>query len=166
MKQLTEDQKTLLCELIDGYAYPRFLSSCDPVIDTENKWDRTKEFLEIRQVLNPDPDFDMEDEDTYPPFFQHTYWEHDNFRKLDTNEEKVSKVDSMTVHQFGYEVFNMFKHDSWPDEDDFNATDYYACNFKLLLSKIREIRKRADTLKELVWILRGTNVLNIIKEVK
>ena len=135
------------------------------MVDTEGKWDRTKEFLEIRQVLEPDPDFDIEDEDTYPPFFQHTYWEHDNFRKLDTNEEKVSKVDSMTVHEFGYEVFKMFKHD-WPDEDDFSNTDYYACNFTLLLSKIKTIQKRADTLKELVWILRGTNVLNIIKEVK
>ena len=164
MRQLTEEQKTLLCELIDGYAYPRFLTSCDPRVDTEGVWDRTKEFLEIRQVLEPDPDFDMEDEDTYPPFFQHTYWEHDNFRKLDTNDEKVSKVDSMTVHDFGYEVFKMFRHD-WPDEDDFSNTEYYACNFTLLLSKIRKIQKRSDTLKELVWILRGTNVLNIIKEV-
>ena len=162
---LTKEQKTLLCELIDGYAYPRFLTSCDPRVDTEGVWDRTKEFLEIRQVLEPDPDFDIEDEDTYPPFFQHTYWEHDNFRKLDTNEEKVSKVDNMTVHDFGYEVFKMFKHD-WHDEDDFSNTEYYACNFTLLLSKIRTIQKRADTLKELVWILRGTNVLNIIKEVK
>ena len=161
---LSQEQKTLLCELIDGYAYPRFLTSCDPRVDTEGVWDRTKEFLEIRQVLEPDPDFDMEDEDTYPPFFQHTYWEHDNFRKLDTNDEKVSKVDSMTVHDFGYEVFKMFRHD-WPDEDDFSNTEYYACNFTLLLSKIRKIQKRADTLKELVWILRGTNVLNIIKEV-
>ena len=161
---LNEEQKTLLCELIDGYAYPRFLTSCDPRVDTEGVWDRTKEFLEIRQVLEPDPDFDMEDEDTYPPFFQHTYWEHDNFRKLDTNDEKVSKVDSMTVHDFGYEVFKMFRHD-WPDEDDFSNTEYYACNFTLLLSKIRKIQKRSDTLKELVWILRGTNVLNIIKEV-
>ena len=161
---LTEEQKTLLCELIDGYAYPRFLSSCDPVVDTEGVWDRTREFLEIRQVLEPDPEFDIEDEDTYTPFFQYTYWEHDDFRKLDTNEEKVSKVDSMTVHEFGYQIFNMFQH-NWPDEDDF-SNDYYKCNFKLLLSKIREIQKRADTLKELVWILRGTNVLNIIKEVK
>ena len=161
---LTEEQKTLLCELIDGYAYPRFLSSCDPVVDTEGVWDRTREFLEIRQVLEPDPEFDIEYEDTYPPFFQYTYWEHDDFRKLDTNEEKVSKVDSMTVHEFGYQIFNMFKH-NWPDEDGF-SNDYYKCNFKLLLSKIREIQKRADTLKELVWILRGTNVLNIIKEVK
>ena len=47
---LTEEQKTLLCELIDGYAYPRFLTSCDPRVDTEGIWDRTKEFLEIRQV--------------------------------------------------------------------------------------------------------------------
>ena len=161
---LTEEQKTLLCELIDGNAYPRFLSSCDPVVDTEGVWDRSKEFLEIRQILIPKENFDIEDEDTYPPFFQYTYWEHDDFRKLDTNEEKVSKVDSMTVHEFGYQIFNMFKH-NWPDEDDF-SNDYYKCNFKLLLSKIREIQKRADTLKELVWILRGTNVLNIIKEVK
>ena len=162
---LTEEQKKLLCELIDGFVYPRFLCQCDPTVDTEGKWDRTKEFLEIRQVLEPDPNFDIEDEDTYPEFFQFGYWEHDNFRKLDTNEEKVSKADSMTVHQFGYELFNMFKHD-WPDEEDFSNTDYYACNFNLLLSKIRTIRKRADTLKELVWILRGTNVLNIIKEVE
>ena len=34
---LTEEQKTLLCELIDGYAYPRFLSSCDPVRIDKNK---------------------------------------------------------------------------------------------------------------------------------
>ena len=161
---LTKDQIELLCALIDGYVYPRFLCQVDPTVDTEGVWDRSKEFLEIRQVLEPDPDFDIEDEDTYPPFFQHTYWEHDNFRKLDTNEEKVSKVDNMTVHDFGYEVFKMFRHD-WPDEDDFSNTEYYACNFTLLLSKIRKIQKRSDTLKELVWILRGTNVLNIIKEV-
>ena len=84
---LSEDQKQLLCELIDGYAYPRFLTSCDPRVDTEGVWDRTKEFLEIRQVLDPNPDFDIEDEDTYPPHFQHGYWEHDNFHKLDASEE-------------------------------------------------------------------------------
>ena len=88
---LNEEQKELLCDLIDGYFYPRFLCQCDPTVDTEGKWDRTKEFLEIRQVLEPDPNFDIEDEDTYPPFFQHTYWEHDSFRKLDTNEESENK---------------------------------------------------------------------------
>ena len=160
---LTEEQKRLLCDLIDGYFYPRFLCQCDPTVDTEGKWDRTKEFLEIRQVLEPDPNFDFEDEDTYPPHFQHGYWEHDNFDKLDENEE-ASKANSITVYQFGYEVFKLFKHD-WPDENDFSNTDYSACDFNLLLSKIRTIRKRADTLKELVWILQGTNVLNIIKEV-
>ena len=35
MKELTIDQKLLLCELIDGYAYPRFLCQCDPSVDTE-----------------------------------------------------------------------------------------------------------------------------------
>ena len=59
---LTEEQKMLLCDLIDGYFYPRFLCQCDPTVDTEGKWDRTKEFLEIRQVLEPDPNFDIEDE--------------------------------------------------------------------------------------------------------
>ena len=44
MKELTFDQKQLLCELIDGYAYPRFLSSCDPVLDTEGKWIELKNF--------------------------------------------------------------------------------------------------------------------------
>ena len=82
MNELTKEQKSLLCELIDGYAYPRFLSSCDPVVDTEGKWDRTKEFLEIRQILDTIENFDVEDEDTYPDFFQHGYWEHSNFRKL------------------------------------------------------------------------------------
>ena len=53
MKELTFDQKLLLCELIDGYAYPRFLCQCDPSVDTEGVWDRTKEFLEIRQILVP-----------------------------------------------------------------------------------------------------------------
>ena len=83
---LSEDQKTLFCELIDGYAYPRFLTSCNPEIDTEGTWDRTKEFLEIRQILDPIENFDIEDEDTYPDFFQHSYWEHSNFHKLDTND--------------------------------------------------------------------------------
>ena len=71
MKELTKEQIDLLCELIDGYAYPRFLTSCDPRVDTEGIWDRSKEFLEIRQVLDPNPNFDIEDEDTYPDFFQH-----------------------------------------------------------------------------------------------
>ena len=90
---LTEDQKTLLCELIDGYAYPRFLTSCDPRVDTEGVWDRTKEFLEIRQVLDPDEDFDIEDKDTYPTFFQHGYYEHNYFHTLNTDEhlKEVSK---------------------------------------------------------------------------
>ena len=87
MNELTKEQKTLLCELIDGYFYPRFLCQCDPTVDTEGVWDRTKEFLEIRQVLDPYKGFDIEDSDTYPPHFQHGYWEHDNFHKLDANEE-------------------------------------------------------------------------------
>ena len=37
------------------------------------------------------PAFDIEVVDTYPPFFQHSYWEHDYFYQLDTNEKKVSK---------------------------------------------------------------------------
>ena len=56
------------------------------MLDTEGKWDRTKEFLEIRQILDPIENFDVEDEDTYPDFFQHGYWEHSNFRKLNTEE--------------------------------------------------------------------------------
>ena len=84
---LSKEQKTLLCELIDGYAYPRFLTSCDPRVDTEGVWDRTKEFLEIRQILDPDPNFDIEDEDTYPDWFQFGYFEHSNFHRLDTDEE-------------------------------------------------------------------------------
>ena len=51
-------------------------------------WDRSKEFLEIRQVLDPDPNFDIEDEDTYPDWFQFGYFEHSNFYKLDANEEE------------------------------------------------------------------------------
>ena len=85
---LTKEQKRLLCDLIDGFVYPRLLCQCDPEIDTEGKWDRTKEFLEIRQVLDPDPDFDIEDENTYPPHFQHGYYEHSGFYKLN---EEVSK---------------------------------------------------------------------------
>ena len=79
---LNEEQKELLCDLIDGYFYPRFLCQCNPTVDTEGVWDRTKEFLEIRQVLDPYEGFDIKDEDTYPPHFQHCYWEHDNFDKL------------------------------------------------------------------------------------
>ena len=85
---LTKEQKTLLCELIDGYAYPRFLSSCDPSVDIEGKWDRTKEFLEIRQILVPKENFDIEDEDTYPDFCQFGYFEHSNFHKLNTDEDE------------------------------------------------------------------------------
>ncbi len=87
--RLTKEQKELLCDLIDGYFYPRFLCQCDPTVDTEGKWDRTKEFLEIRQVLDPTKGFDIEDSDTYPSHFQHGYWEHDNFDKLNLNEEEV-----------------------------------------------------------------------------
>ena len=90
LKELTFDQKLLLCELIDGYVYPRFLCQCNPEVDTEGVWDRTKEFLEIRQVLDPDPRFDIEDEDTYPTFFQHGYYEHDYFYTLNTDEHKRS----------------------------------------------------------------------------
>ena len=82
---LNEEQKQLLIDLIDGYFYPRFLCQCDPTVDTEGVWNRTKEFLEIRQVLDPYEGFDIEDEDTYPPHFQHSYWEHDNFHKLNTD---------------------------------------------------------------------------------
>ena len=88
---LTQKQKNLLCDLIDGLFYPRFLCQCNPTVDTEGVWDRTKEFLEIRQVLDPYEGFDIEDEDTYPDFFQHGYWEHSNFHKLNTDEEEVSK---------------------------------------------------------------------------
>ena len=88
MNELTKEQKTLLCELIDGYAYPRFLCQCDPSVDTEGVWDRSKEFLEIRQVLDPIENFDIEDEDTYPDWFQFGYFEHSNFHKLDVNEKE------------------------------------------------------------------------------
>ena len=84
---LSKKQKKLLCDLIDGYAYPRFLCQCDPSVDTDGVCDRTKEFLEIRQILDPIENFDIEDEDTYPDFFQHGYWEHSNFNRLDTDEE-------------------------------------------------------------------------------
>ena len=39
---LTKKQKQLLCDLIDGYAYPRFLCQCDPSVDTEGVCDKTK----------------------------------------------------------------------------------------------------------------------------
>ena len=39
MMNLTNEQKQLLCDLIDGYAYPRFLCQCDPLVDTEGIWD-------------------------------------------------------------------------------------------------------------------------------
>ena len=152
---LNEEQKELLCALIDGYVYPRFLCQVDPTVDTEGVWDRSKEFLEIRQVLEPDPDFDIEDEDTYPPFFQHSYWEHDYFYQLDTNEKKVSKdSDSMTVHQFGYEVFNMFEN---------YQSEYYLCDFKLLLNKIRELKKNADKLEKLESVFQDMDLINIKK---
>ena len=76
---LTKKQKELLIDLIDGYFYPR-----DLIKDYEK-------FLEIRKVLDPYEGFDIEDEDTYPPHFQHGYWEHDNFDKLNTDKEEVSK---------------------------------------------------------------------------
>ena len=149
---LNEEQKTLLCELIDGYAYPRFLSSCDPEVDTEGVWDRSKEFLEIRQVLDPNPNFDIEDEDTYPDFFQHGYWEHDDFHTLD---RKVSKdLNKMSVHQFGYEVFNMFEN---------YQSEYYLCDFKLLLNKIRELKKSADKLEKLESVFQDLDLINIKK---
>ena len=88
---LSKEQKLLLCELIDGYAYPRFLCQCDPSVDTEGVWDRSKEFLEIRQILDPKENFDIEDEDTYPDWFQFGYFEHSNFHKLNTDEEEVKK---------------------------------------------------------------------------
>ena len=88
MNELTFDQKQLLCDLIVGYAYPRFLCQCDPSVDTEGVWDRSKEFLEIRQILIPKENFDIEDEDTYPDWFQFGYFEHSNFYKLDANEEE------------------------------------------------------------------------------
>jgi len=150
--RLTEEQKTLLCELIDGYAYPRFLTSCNPKIDTEGIWDRTKEFLEIRQVLDPNPDFDIEDEDTYPPHFQHGYWEHDDFDKLDGKVVKDS--DKMSVHQFGYEIFNMFEN---------YQSEYYLCNFELLVTKIREIKKSADKLEKLQSVFKDLDLVNIKK---
>ena len=37
--ELTDQQKELLCELIDGYVYPRFLCQCNPKVDTEGVWD-------------------------------------------------------------------------------------------------------------------------------
>ena len=49
---------------------------------------KQKKFLEIRQVLDPDPRFDIEDEDTYPTFFQHGYYEHPYFYTLNTDEHK------------------------------------------------------------------------------
>ena len=147
---LTEDQKTLLCELIDGYAYPRFLTSCDPRVDTEGVWDRTKEFLEIRQVLEPDPNFDFEDTDTYPPHFQHGYWEHDDFDKLDG---KVVS-DKMSVHQFGYEVFNIFEN---------YQSEYYLCDFELLVTKIRELQKSAEKLKNLESVFQDLDLVKIKK---
>ena len=147
MKELTKDQIELLCALIDGYAYPRFLTSCDPRVDTEGVWDRTKEFLEIRQVLEPDPSFDFEDEDTYPPHFQHGYWEHDDFDKLDG---KVVS-DKMSVHQFGYEVFNIFEN---------YQSEYYLCDFELLVTKIRELQKSAEKLKNLESVFQDLNLVN------
>ena len=85
---LTEDQVELICALIDGYVYPRFLCQCNPEVDTEGVWDRQKEFLEIRQVLDPNPNFDIEDEDTYPDWFQWGYYEHDLFHKLDPEDKQ------------------------------------------------------------------------------
>ena len=67
---LNEEQKELLCALIDGYVYPRFLCQVDPTVDTEGVWDRSKEFLEIRQVLEPD--------DTWIDNFQYGYYENPN----------------------------------------------------------------------------------------
>ena len=150
MKELTKDQIELLCALIDGYAYPRFLTSCDPRVDTEGVWDRTKEFLEIRQVLEPDPNFDFEDTDTYPPHFQHGYWEHDDFDKLDG---KVVS-DKMSVHQFGYEVFNIFEN---------YQSEYYLCDFELLVTKIRELQKSAEKLKNLESVFQDLDLVKIKK---
>ena len=147
---LTEEQKKLLCELIDGFVYPRFLCQCDPTVDTDGKWDRTKEFLEIRQVLEPDPNFDFEDEDTYPPHFQYGYWEHDDFDKLDG---KVVS-DKMSVHKFGYEIFNMFKN---------YQSEYHLCNFELLVSKIREIKESADKLEKLESVFQDLDLVNTKK---
>ena len=40
---------------------------------------------ELKEVLVDQQGFDIEDEDTYPPHFQHGYWEHDNFDKLNAD---------------------------------------------------------------------------------
>ena len=72
-----------------------------------------------------------------------------------TNEKKVSKdSDSMTVHQFGYEVFNMFEN---------YQSEYYLCDFKLLLNKIRELKKSADKLEKLESVFQDMDLINIKK---
>ena len=54
--ELTDEQKELLIDLIDGYFYPR---------DLINDYEK---FLEIRKVLEP--------HDSWIDNFQHEYYEH------------------------------------------------------------------------------------------
>ena len=131
-----------------------FLHNHQAALDSQREDDAIRDLEDAG--IYPDPDFDMEDEDTYPPFFQHTYWEHDDFRKAPDyiQKDKVSKVDSMTVHQFGYEVFNMFEN---------YQSEYYLCDFKLLVTKIRELKKSADKLEKLESVFQDLDLVNTKK---
>ena len=59
--ELTDEQKELLIDLIDGYFYPR---------DLINDYEK---FLEIRKVLDPN--------DSWIDNFQHGYFEHPDLNK-------------------------------------------------------------------------------------
>ena len=122
--ELTDQQKELLCELIDGYVYPRFLCQCNPKVDTEGVWDRSKEFLEIRQVLDPDPNFDIEDEDTYPNWFQFGYFEHSNFHKL---KRRLIDLYSDTDNDFCNKSSFRYFRDGWRNGFNVRPADSLFC---------------------------------------
>ena len=60
----------------------------------------------------------------------------------------------MSVHQFGYEIFNMFKN---------YQSEYYLCDFKLLVTKIREIKRSAEKLEKLQSVFQDLDLVNIKK---
>ena len=94
---LTKKQKQLLCDLIDGYFYPRYLrqSYDDP------KWDRTTEFKEIRKVLDPNGSTEL---------FQYDYFEHPTFRSKEwlakyqyETEDLMTEKEWLKKHQLNKE---------------------------------------------------------------
>ena len=131
-----------------------FMQNHQAALDSQREDDAIQYLQDCGVYPSPDNDAVLEnlfeDEDTYPPHFQHGYWEHDDFDKLDG---KVVS-DKMSVHQFGYEIFNIFEN---------YQSEYYLCDFKLLVTKIRELKKNADKLKNLESVFQDLDLVNTKK---